>query len=468
MSTQRISRRDFLRWSAIGLGGAFLAACAAPTPQAPAEEEKPAPEVAEIELPEVEWWHSWGGTTGMAALTAVEEAWNSREDKPFRIKRLHVPEMNDKLLTAIAGGTPPDVGVCCVAYAQLYARGAVIPLDDYIAASEVIKKEDFVSGLFESMTWQGSTYGVPALECGPRYGLMYNKALVAEAGLDEANLPQTWDEMFEWHKALTKFDEAGNLEIVGFDPRDATAGVGPRTNIPMFLGVTYGLEVWDQDTMSFYFDDERFIRALETIKKFYDYVGVEKMEAFRDSYGGWTQSPSASFPSGVEATIVTGYYAPGELAHSAPDKEFGVGWAPRPEERRNVKFQSVGGHPAYIPNGAKHPKEAFMFIEFLTTDKVAEIMFETTGWLPGRKAFYDPKRPEAQKYAGLSWYLQSVSEADELWAGPVIPIDAFVNQERGRAFDAVIYGDKTPEQAALDLQQACTEELRKQFPDLVG
>lgn len=463
-----MSRRQFLRLSGAGFAGAILASCAAPAPSgAPgAAGDTGGGQEPQQEVIELTWWHAWGGT-GMDALDQVAEAFNA-QSTDVKVVRTQVSEMHDKLLTAIAGGTPPSLGVCCVSYAELFVRGVFTPLNDLIEASTVINKEDFVPGLFESMTWQGTTYGVPAFENGPRYGLIYNNEILAEAGLDGSAPPQTWAEMYDWHTKLTKFDDAGNVEIVGFDPRDATAGNGPRTNIPFFWGVTYGFEIWDQETMTFHFDDERFVQALQTIKEFYDFVGVEQMQAFRDSFGGWTSSPTASFPSGVQASIVTGYYAPGELATTSPDMDYSVTWAPTPEERRGVKFQSVGGHPIYIPTGTEHVDAAFKFIEFVTTDQVAEIMFNTTGWLPGRKAFYDPERPGADKFAGLPWYLRSVQEADELWAGPIIPIDNFTNQERNRTFDAVVFGDKTPEQAAMDMQAAVTEELKKQFPELVG
>ena len=156
------------------------------------------------------------------------------------------------------------------------------------------------------------------------------------------------------------------------------------------------------------------------------------------------------------------------MAHSAPDKEFAVTWAPAPDERRGVKFQNVGGHPMYIPSGAEHPAEGFQFIEYMTTEGVAKIMFETTGWLPGRTSLYEGDVLKVDRYETLPWYLESVLDADELWAGPVIPIQGFVNQQRAQMYDAVIYGDKTPEQAAADMQTICTEELAKQFPELVG
>lgn len=459
-----LSRRTFLQMSGAALGAAFLSSCA--TSVTPNMGDSSGEASATGEVIELNWWHQWGGT-GMDALTQVEEAFN-RQSTDVKVVRTQVSEMHDKLLTSIAGGTPPDIGVCCVSYAELFVRGTFTGLDDLIEASSVINKEDFVPGLFESMTWQGTTYGVPAFENGPRYGFMYNNTALEEAGLDRNNPPVTWDEMYEWHVALTKFDSAGNVEQVGFDPRDATAGNGPRTNIPFFWGVTMGLEIFDQESLTFHFDDERFVQALGIIKQFYDHVGVEQMQAFRDSFGGWTSNPTASFPSGVQSGIVTGYYGPGELSSTAPDMDYSVTWAPVPEERRGTKFQSVGGHPIYIPVGTADVESAFKFIEFATNDETAEIMFNATGWLPGRQSFYDPERPGADKFAGLPWYLQSVQEADEMWAGPIIPIDAFTNQERNRTFDAVVFGDKTPEQAAADMQSALTEELAKQFPELVG
>ncbi|MBE2236492.1 MAG: extracellular solute-binding protein [Caldilineaceae bacterium] len=467
MSHDRMTRREFLRWSVVGAGSIGIAACMAAPPAAlPSAEttgQNDEPDKASTQLV---WWHGWGGPSGLAAMTAIEDAFNTG-DHSFQIERVHVDEMNQKILVAIAGGTPPDIGVCCAQYAQLYSRNAVVPLDDYIDASIVIKRDAFVQGLFESMQWLGKTYGVPAIEAGPRYGIMYNNALIAEAGLEAANFPTTWDEMYEWHVALSKFDSAGNVSTIGFDPRDGTSRNGPATNIPQFWAINYGLDAWDSETLTFHYDRQEYVEALATIKRFYDYVGVEQMESLRSSTGTWVNTPSAQFPAGILATLNIGYYGPGELAINAPDKEFGVAWVPVPEARSGIKMQSVGGIPAYIPVGSKDPDRAFEFIEFLTTDAVQTPVFEATGWLGGRKEWYDPDLP---RYAGrdvLRWYLQSVNEADEMWACPVIPIQAFVEDQREKTYAAVIFGEKTPEQAAIDMHTACTEELRNEFPDLV-
>lgn len=73
------------------------------------------------------------------------------------------------------------------------ARGAVIPLDDYIATSDKISADKFIPGNWDVIQYQGGIYGVPAFECFVRRGLNYNTRLVEEAGLDPETPPVTWE-----------------------------------------------------------------------------------------------------------------------------------------------------------------------------------------------------------------------------------------------------------------------------------
>jgi len=218
--------------------------------------------------------------------------------------------------------------------------------------------------------------------------------------------------------------------------------------------------------MVFHFDDDRFVDALTTIKRFYDSVGVEKMAGYRSSYGTWTQSPTASFPAGVQAMIVNGPWQPGELFHAAPGKHFRYTWPPMPAERKGIKFQASGGHYGSIPNGAPHPEAAFEFIEFTTTDKAADIVFDQTGWLCPKISWN--ARLDVSRYEGLDFYIKSIEEADEMWPSAGCPISGFVGDQWWDTVDAVNYHDKSPEEAAKDLQKLCTDELRKSFPELGG
>jgi len=481
-SFRSLTRRDFLRLSATAAAGAMIAACQPAAPQVvEVEKEVPVEKVVvqtvevEREVPakpgkkiEIEWWHGWGGTTGINALTAVADAFNLQSETVY-VHRLQVAQMNDKLLTAIAGGTPPDVGVCCIRYEQYYARGSFMPLDDYVAASDIVNPEDFLPVFIESMTWQGKLYGVPACECGPRFGMLYNRSLLKEFGVSESDLPETWDEMRELLLKISKFDKAGNLEVAGFDPLGGTAERPPTPNISMFWAEDFGMDVWDAETLTFHFDDERLVEALTLIKELYDMLGgVEKVQTFRTNFSGGSQSPTGAFPSAALTTEIYGYWAAGELPHSSPDLDFHVTWVPVPEERRGTKCQGTGGHPIYIPVGAKHPDAAWEFIEWITMPQACKIIFDHTGWFGGRKEYYDANHPWVADNPALQWFLGSAATADDTWENPVIPNGSFVANEWRRLREKVVYGDMTPEEAVKELQKNCTEDLHQEFPELFG
>ena len=462
MSEQRfISRREFLRLAGITSAGMLAAACST-TPASTTGGAPPSEAVT------VEWWHGWPGMTAINALQAVADAFNEKmASEGIRVNRTQVggdtQGTGDIYLTAIAAGNPPDIEIGNIPYPEFWARDVLQTLDERVKASTVIDVADTVPAAIEGGMWLGKTYGWPAVECSWRYGFSYNVDLVEKAGLDPSKPPVTWDEAYEWHDRITTFDSAGNVEILGFDPMDAMSGAGGPD---YFWMPDVGLTWWDKENLTITFDDPRFVFVLATIKKFYDRVSVEKMAGYRSSYGTWTQSPTASFPAGVQAMIINGAWQPGELAHSAPDKRFAYSWPPVPEERRGVKWQSSGGHWGNIPKGAKHADEAFKFLEYLTTLEAADIIFEHTGWLAPRISWNE--NLDVSTYPGLEFYTNSVKLADEIWPMAVCPITGFVGQNWYNVVDAVTYGKKTPEEAARDYHVLCNEELKKQFPDLVG
>lgn len=414
----------------------------------------------------LEFWWGWSGMTGMEAMERVTEAFNADNPDLFVLSTVASPSMDEKLLPAVAAGNPPDVAVGNIAYSEYCARASLTALDDYFEASTIVTKgdADIISSLWTDATWQGKIYGLAACEVGPRIGLCANVDLLEEAGLDPENLPTTWDEMYDWHATLTKLDDAGNVEVLGLDPLDAMGGRRPTSDTSFYWGDAYAFEYWDSDALAYHWDDDAWVAALYTIKKYYDLVGVEKIEGYRSSYGTWTQSPTASFPAGVQALVLNGYWTPGELVHSAPDTRFVFTWALNSGERSGVKFQNVGGHPATIPRGAANPAQAFRLIEFLTTPAAMDIIVQTTGWLGPRLSWLETV--DASAYPGLEFFLNSVVEADELKPCPLDPICNFVGQQISMAWDAVNYDEKTPEEAAADMQVICTEELHSQFPEL--
>jgi multiple sugar transport system substrate-binding protein len=431
------------------------------------EEEAPAPAEAEVTL---EWWWGWGGTTSIAAMEQIAEAFTEEHaDRGLAINPL-VPEdgMNQKLLPAIAAGTPPDAAVGNISFSEFCARGSFTPLDEYFNTSDVVslRDPDIIESLWQDGSWQGTVYGLAAGEVGPRMGFCYNIDLIEAAGLSLDNIPTTWDGVYAWHEELTTFDDAGNIDIVGLDPLNSMGGRRPTSDASFYWSDAYGFEWWDDENMTFNFDNERFVASLEMVKRFYDLVGVEQMATYRSSYGSWTGSPTASFPAGKEALNINGYWTPGTLTHNAPDYSFGYTWPPVSSDRDGTKFQNVGGHPITIPKGAAHPDEAFTFIEFMTTPTAMNIIFDNAGFLGARISWLESL--DLSKYPGLEFFITSPLEADELRPCPLCPISGYVGQQLNEGWDAVNYGEKPAEQVAQEIQENCTEELAREFPELVS
>jgi ABC-type glycerol-3-phosphate transport system substrate-binding protein len=329
------------------------------------------------------------------------------------------------------------------------------PVTDWINTSTVIKKDDIFESTWDSVTSEGQIYAVPGIEGFLRWGFCYNEDMVSQGGLDPAKPPLTWDEAFEFHKQLSKFDAAGNVTVVGFDPLDAM-GSSIGAGDPFFLPVSFGFEYYDVNGKKYNLDNPEFIDGLTTIKKFYDLLGAEKMASFRQSYGTWT-GPGTGICAATQVAQINGYWTPGELNVCAPEKKYAYSWPMVPASRKDKKIQCTGGHYVLIPKGAAHAETAFHFGEFLNTDTACDVIFNSIGWLPSRKSYM--ARADISKYRGLDWFVKSATESNELHAVVNDPLTAVTSKKFGEATQAVIYGSKTPEQAAKDMQDELTKEL---------
>jgi len=281
---KKFTRRDFLKGASFVAAGGVLAACApqvAPTaavaPTNPPEAVKPteAP-VAAPSGKNLSYWFAWGATySGQAwpAMIALPEYKEIMGDTKLELKSDIAVE---NLLTAIAGGNPPD---CAgnVNYLDYMARGVLRPIDDYVAASKRIKKDDFYDANWQLGMWKGKLYGIPCTEGFVRYGTNFNKQMVTDAGLDPAKPPETWDEWLEWHKTLTVFDDAKNVKHIGLDPLDAM-GETLWTTDGWLWQVSWGVDDWfDPNTGKFNIDNEKMLDYFDTTKKFTDIIGMDNL-----------------------------------------------------------------------------------------------------------------------------------------------------------------------------------------------
>jgi ABC-type glycerol-3-phosphate transport system substrate-binding protein len=446
----RLSRRQFLQLAALAGAGGLLAACGGGA--AEPSEDAPGGDVPAKDPVVIQHWVFWGQLADCVdAWEATDELAEALGDNTWDFK---TGMGGDTAKTAVAGGTPPDIGTLG-SYLDYMSRGVLIAIDDWVASDDVIKPDMFISANWEMCQYRGKQYGVPAYEGFVRRGLNYNARMVEEAGLDPDNPPHTWDETFVWHQALTKFDAAGNLTQIGLDPNDAEGGTGPG-NDGWGLGDSWDVRYFDSESQTFDLDNEFVAEGLEVMGEFVKLAGPDNLQGLRQVEGQGTWG--GAFNAEVQAMIIEGYWHGGETLHEKPEvaEQIRCSWAPVPTRRKNDKIQTGGGHMAQFFKDAKNQQEAWPLVRWINSNACCNIIFETIGWLPANADYI--RSVDTSTVPGLDFYVRSIDEATHMYGPVQCEIEAFVQTKYQEAREAVYRGTMTGKEAAAMLQAAAEEE----------
>src|SRR4051794_38871633 len=230
-----VSRRKFLQ-SVAGLAGvSLLAACGgATTPSgtaptaagaAPAAgAATAAPAAGGTAETTVEWWDSETGNDEEITKKMIDTFRQKNPD--IKINRAYIAQdqgtqANQKLLTAIAGGNPPDIyKFDRFIVSQFAAQDFLTDLTD-LANKAGVKQEDYYPFAWEEANYNGKLYALP-YDTDTR-ALWYNKDIFKEAGLDPEKPPTNTTELADISEKLTKKD-GNKITRFGFNPvADQTA-----------------------------------------------------------------------------------------------------------------------------------------------------------------------------------------------------------------------------------------------------
>lgn len=455
MSEKKLGRRDFLRMATLTAAGVSLAACApAAATQATTNQgaDQPAGSAPSGDGKTIQYWYAWGNLDpAIVKMLETEQLKTILGKNTLEYKGSVTQEA---VLTAIAAGTPPDGGSNWD-YANIFSRGAVKPVDDLVATSQVIKKDDILQGLWDSSFFDGKMAGVPGIEGYLWWGLNYNTKLVSDAKLDANTPPSTWEEALDWHKALTTFDDAGNIKTIGLDPYDAMAG-----EIDFASQSFAGKNWWDEKARKIDLNNDAIIQSLDVMGEFYRIAGPDKMAGMRqvEGQGGW----GASYNASVQSMIIEGYWHPGETQIQKPEvaQYNKATWAPVPASRKGAKIMATGSHFVMLFKDAKNTDEMFKVAEYFLTDPAMDILFKEVGWIFGRKSYLSKIDPKA--YPGLDFYMNATDQVTEWIIGRRCPIHSYVDTQYNELREKVFRDQMSAKDAAAELQKRADAEWKNQ------
>jgi multiple sugar transport system substrate-binding protein len=134
-------------------------------------------------------------------------------DTAVNIQYLDWRVFTEKLIAAQAGGVLPDVFQAGAEYvAPLATKNMALEIDNYVASWG--ERDDFYDSAWNTVTYQGKTYGMPILSAPQT--LMYRKDMLQSAGISSA--PTNWDDLEQIAMQATKRD-GDKFVISGFNAR---------------------------------------------------------------------------------------------------------------------------------------------------------------------------------------------------------------------------------------------------------
>ncbi|RYG56705.1 ABC transporter substrate-binding protein, partial [bacterium] len=281
-----------------------------------------------------------------------------------------------KLLTAIVGGAPPDlINQDRFTIGDWASRDSFEQLDDFLKAEkstkDPVQQSNFYPAAWNEALYKGHVYGIPT-GIDDR-ALYYNKRAFREAGLDPNKPPRTWEELKEYALKLTKKDDKGAFERIGFIPNYGNSWL-------YLYSWQNGGEFMSKDGRKCIMDNPYSVGALKYMTDVYDALGgYDKVNTFQSGFQGAEQDP---FFTGTIAMVIDGSWKLNNIARYSPGLDFGVAPAPVPAERLKgegrFKGQDpfitwAGGYSLAIPRGAKHPKEAWRFLKWMVGEEATVI-----------------------------------------------------------------------------------------------
>jgi len=385
------------------------------------------------------------------------------------------PESMEKLMTAIAAGTAPDVSALDRFLTTSWAsRGLLEPLDKFIKDSKVYKPENFPPAAWdESKGLDGKFYSVPIVVDNTGFWSLYwNKKLFREAGLDPNSPPRTWDDTIVYAKKLTKYDSTGRIIQLGYRPYPDWAGHlnnYTRANLGNFIS---------PDGRTVTLNSPKVVEALTWIVKWVDALGgIEKVGRFLTGIRPGAQDPFLNNKVGM---YDMGEWLLPDIAQYAPDLDFGVDFLPTPTGKKFAAW--IGGWGVVMLRGAKHPKEAWKYMEFTMSHEGVEAWIkgalkygkarERLIVMPGALYFVYPdlqrywlptiKEKLPNVYDGIKHFVTARERAYKVYAREKNVIPAELWKAEGDAVEAAIYHKKTPKEA-LDYENAKLQKLLDEF-----
>jgi multiple sugar transport system substrate-binding protein len=279
------------------------------------------------------------GSSGEAETNAVEAAvaaWS--QESGVEASVLPASDLTQQATQGFASGNPADVlYVSTDAFAGWAGNGSLAPYGDQLE-----NVDDFYPSLVDAFSMDGQFY------CAPKdfstLALVINTEMWEEAGLTDADIPTTWDELRSVAEQLTQGDRVG----LAFSPEIARLGV--------FLAQAGG-GLLNEDGTAATANSPENIEALAFVKQMMN----DGIAAFSSTLGsGWG---GEAFGKEQAAMVIEGNWITGALANDYKGLEYTIAPLPAGAQQGTLQFTNCWG----ISEDGDNKGGALELVKYLTT-----------------------------------------------------------------------------------------------------
>jgi sn-glycerol 3-phosphate transport system substrate-binding protein len=370
----------------------------------------------------------------------------SKENPGIKVNPIYAGTYQEtivKALTAHKSGQPPVTSVLLSTdMFTLIDEDAIVPIDNFVkTADDKAWLNSFYKAFMLNSQSGGKTWGVPFQRS--TIVMYYNKELLKEAGVSRP--PETWAEMADAAKKLTKKDASGKVTQYGVQI--------PSSGFPYWLFQALAIQndavLANDPGNAVKFDDPKVIEALQY------WVDLTKQGVHPPGIVEWGTTPKDFF----EKKVAMMWTTTGNLTNVKNNAKFDFGVAMLPGNKR--KGSPTGGGNFYIfkKSTPAQQEAAFKFIKWITQPERAALWSIETGYVATSAAAYGTD--SLRKYGRD--FPPAVVARDQLPVS-LAEFSTHDNQRVTKALNdglqAALTGTKTPAQAMQDAQREADRLLR--------
>ena len=407
------------------------------------------------EKPELTIWFFPMGTTDpyAAACQQVLDEYNAGDHgATVKMEILGWAGLNERVQTAVASGSPPDVWIPGYFRVSEYVKmGEALDLSSIVegwkAANDPIL-DDFYPGTMENGTFDGMTYVIP-FATSPKTLYYRSDILEDELGFKDLDKGVTFDQLKEICAAVKeKYGDQG-IYPMGFFSTD-----GGTTNLMLNVLFSNGASWVNADASAGGFDDPKAIEAVEFIKELVDSGYVP------EGIVSYNQADiDKLYETGKIAMMWKSSLHDPSSEYYSKTKIMGTIMGPSADKGRIVTWSD--GLMAF--KGTKHPEEVKEFIEWFVKNSSVILDEGATSYVPLRKS------QESLDVYKNDWILgQTTPLADTFtelnWPAPVSPVcfnQVFFEGIIGKPLEAVLMGAEDVEAEMLKVNDTITKLLQE-------